>query len=959
MASRIDPLITRFEETIARLADAPEEEMMAAAMLSPAIHFALFCQIRDDNNNVIDPTPNILQLRMCEVFETLRDLGVRVRIIVTKPRRAGCSSFVEHIGYHTAMQTPIEGITIADDSDGSDAAMKKLTSFALFDRFPWGVQMVKDATKSVAWDNGSKWTVDTARNPNAGAGDTRQFGHMSETSKWPRTTAINDVKTMTCVMPSLSGSDSVVFSESTPEGAAGWQYKTWSEDSMTLQDFLARWDQGFRPEEIWIKVFAAWFEFPSNRRKTPCSPEEIAELDETLSAHEAHEKKKYDLDYEQLAWRRDTIKSKCHGDPKVFSYYYPSDDVSCLSANNRIPTTRGLIPINQVVPGDVLCNGSAINAFSQGVKRIGELTTKRGYRVECTSDHRIALASGGYVEAGKSAGQRIKLSKPIFSERPHIERWNGIGGSQTTMEITEQWGRFLGYYCGDGSLYKNQLSMISDERDKDVVCVIENDWQELLGKTPTRRQTPRSKSIELRGADQSITDLFERMGLLEDGPCGRKRKIAVPECIWRSPKPVVAAFLNALYEADGHTRRTGRFVQFHSKHKQFCQEIIYLLFGFGIYGKLYSVVAKLNGKEHPGWCIRISAGYVDRFYAEIGFLGRRKQSFSTANENSKGNGRKPEILDDTDEVESFIDLGTTVEVFDITMSDVPEFCSGGVVVHNCWLASGSPRFDMQAVVAMEIAAKTQMPSTGYLITQDNKKTVFQSQRDDSGDIFVWEPPKAGLNYLVCLDPATNASQTVSKDPDRHSLSVWRRGYHDQLSDRWMPAKRVARLRPPFCGEDEEVAAHAARLSRFYGRAMVAMEINVGQGIMRLLQVAGIPLYKRKVWSARVSSNVEQYGFKMSSEKDVREALISGLASAIQNGDIDPSCPHAVAEYKAFIINGKGKSEASSGHHDDDCMADAIAWECLPSATPFRLETAIHRGPPDQGRHGWRDSVRKW
>lgn len=422
---------------------------------------------------------------------------------------------------------------------------------------------------------------------------------------------------------------------------------------------------------------------------------------------------------------------------------------------------------------------------------------------------------------------------------------------------------------------------------------------------------------------------------------------------------MVAAFLNALYEADGHTRRTGRTVQFHSKHKRFCQEIIYLLLGFGIYGKLYSVVAKLNGKEHPGWCIRISAGYVDKFYAEIGFLGRRKQLFSTANENSKGNGRKPEILDDTDEVESFVDLGTTVEVFDLTMSDVPEFCAGGVVVHNCWLASGSPRFDMEAVLLMERAAKMETPETGYLLTQDNKKVIWQSQRDGTGDIIIWERPKPGLSYLVTLDPATNESQTVSKDPDRHSLSVWRRGYHDQLSNRWKPAKRVARLRPPFFGEDEEVAGHTVRLSRYYGHALCSLEVNIGQGIIRLLQVAGVGLYKRKVWSPRVGSNVEQYGFKMSSEKDVREALVSGLASAIRNGDIDPSCPHACAEYKTFIRNSKGKSEAASGHHDDDVMADAIAWECLPSATPYQLEQVKILDPVDRGPNGWRQAASRW
>lgn len=603
MARPVDPLILKFEETMATLAGADDVEIMAAAYASPAVHFSLFCSIYDKDNNLVhSPQPNILQLRMSEAFETIKALGLRVRIIVTKPRRAGCSSFVEHIGYHGAMRSPINGMTIADDKAGSEAAMKKLASYAVHDRYDWGVRITSNPAHSISWSNGSTWIVDTAENADAGAGDTLHFFHGTEVSKWPKTTAKNDAKVMSCVTPALSGETTTMFSESTPEGAVGWQFETWQK-AVWLDDLLEMIAKGFRPEKQWVKVFAAWFEFTDNQRKEPVSPEEIEHIKETLTDHEAKEIEMYDLSWEQIAWRRDTIKADCDGDPKIFSFYYPSDDVSC------------------------------------------------------------------------------------------------------------------------------------------------------------------------------------------------------------------------------------------------------------------------------------------------------------------------------------------------------------------WLASGSPRFDMEKVLLMEQAAKAAPFESGYLIRQDTQKVTFQSQRDGTGDILIWERPKPGLSYLVTLDPATNESQTISKNPDRHSLSVWRRGYHDALSDTWRPAKRVARLRPPFRGEDEDVANHAIRLSKYYGNATCAMEINIGQGIMRLLQLSNVRLYKRVVWSPRVNSNVEMFGFKMSSEHDVREALVSGLASAIRNGDIDPSCPHAVAEYKVFIRNAKGKSEAASGYHDDDVMADAIAWECLPSASPYALDVQKHQDPRD--RDTWRRAKSRW
>ena len=219
MARPIDPLILKFEETMATLSGAGDLEIMTAAYASPVVHFALFCSIYDKDNNLVHcPEPNILQLRMSEAYETIKSLGLRASIIVTKPRRAGCSSFVEHIGYHTAMRTPINGMTIADDKTGSEAAMKKLASYAVHDRYDWGVRIVNNPTHSISWSNGSTWIVDTAENADAGAGDTLHFFHGTEVSKWPKTTAKNDAKVMSCVTPALSGETTTMFSESTPEG---------------------------------------------------------------------------------------------------------------------------------------------------------------------------------------------------------------------------------------------------------------------------------------------------------------------------------------------------------------------------------------------------------------------------------------------------------------------------------------------------------------------------------------------------------------------------------------------------------------------------------------------------------------------------------------------------------------------------------------------------------------------
>ncbi len=233
--------------------------------------------------------------------------------------------------------------------------------------------------------------------------------------------------------------------------------------------------------------------------------------------------------------------------------------------------------------------------------------------------------------------------------------------------------------------------------------------------------------------------------------------------------------------------------------------------------------------------------------------------------------------------------------------------------------------------------------------------TWHPERDGTGDILIWERPLPGLKYIVVLDPAESKSQTIGSDTDAHSASVWRAAYHDTLTNRWMRAKLVARVRPPFKGEEEEIAMHVIRLCHYYGRALVAPETNKGFHALRILQEAGLPIYKRKPISHRTGKVEEQYGFK--TDANNREAIISGMASAIVNDNLEIRCMHTLKEMKKFIRNAKGRSEAASGAHDDDVIAACIAYEVLPSATEYTRNEAKHEDPVDD--RGWRTAAGKW
>ena len=238
------------------------------------------------------------------------------------------------------------------------------------------------------------------------------------------------------------------------------------------------------------------------------------------------------------------------------------------------------------------------------------------------------------------------------------------------------------------------------------------------------------------------------------------------------------------------------------------------------------------------------------------------------------------------------------------------------------------------------------------MTQHKGKIAFQRDAQH-GEIYMWEIPKEGLSYVVTLDPATDASQTVGADPDRHSLKVWRKAYRDTAHDVWRPRKLVARLKPPFYGEGDEVAGHAVRLSKFYGNAIFCQETNCGMDIHRRVREAGVPCYKGRPISHRTGKIVEQWGFRLKDEQ-VRNAIIEALAACVRDGALDIPCIHTIREYKSFVRTKSGRAEAAGGAHDDDVLCDAMAFEVDASATMYREQRAEHVDPPDRkGPGGWR------
>jgi uncharacterized protein (UPF0335 family) len=137
----------------------------------------------------------------------------------------------------------------------------------------------------------------TAGNSNIGRSDTFQMLHISEYAFWPG----NKKETLTGLLQAVPNTkDSLVVIESTANG---------------YDDFKELWDDAVEGKSDYCPVFCAWWELDEYRM----SAEGIE-----LTAEEEVIKKTYNLDNEQMAWRRWCIRNNCRGDLQKFKQEYPA-----------------------------------------------------------------------------------------------------------------------------------------------------------------------------------------------------------------------------------------------------------------------------------------------------------------------------------------------------------------------------------------------------------------------------------------------------------------------------------------------------------------------------------------------------------------------------------------------------------------------------------------------------------
>jgi len=195
--------------------------------LSPLRHFETCAKIQNALTKRLEtPRANVLQRRMAEAVEVLEAVGVpAIRVIVTKTRQCGGTTFAVQILYHRSQRMNTDSLILANISENSQGILERMKVFSAADAFPWGNKLT--AKQSVmTWANGSTATITSAEALNPGISKPRQAVLFSESAKYPRGGVKDDEKIFASILPSLNDAG-IAIAESTPEGASGIHYKLW------------------------------------------------------------------------------------------------------------------------------------------------------------------------------------------------------------------------------------------------------------------------------------------------------------------------------------------------------------------------------------------------------------------------------------------------------------------------------------------------------------------------------------------------------------------------------------------------------------------------------------------------------------------------------------------------------------------------------------------------------------
>lgn len=283
----------------------------------------------------------------------------------------------------------------------------------------------------------------------------------------------------------------------------------------------------------------------------------------------------------------------------------------CVVGDTLVLTERGLVRIDSL--GDI--DGDEIQVLQIGVAQEGQsrsrsshfynggvrdtvsFRTKCGFRLEGTPNHRVKVMTPDGIVDWKNLGD-ISVNDVIAIHRAtdfwpgdqvDVSKYHSCLGSCENLStlpnvVDERWGLLLGCLVGGGSWTVHAgIDMPTDhsEHSREFLC---------------------------------------HLGFRHDVESHTR---TTPWVILQSPKSVVQAYLQGLFETDGFVDAKGTFVSFRTASERLAHETQLLLLNLGVVSAI-----RIKHKHDRNYYDVVIRGFRSRetFAALVGFRSHRKQS---------------------------------------------------------------------------------------------------------------------------------------------------------------------------------------------------------------------------------------------------------------------------------------------------------------------------------------------
>jgi adenosylcobalamin-dependent ribonucleoside-diphosphate reductase len=257
----------------------------------------------------------------------------------------------------------------------------------------------------------------------------------------------------------------------------------------------------------------------------------------------------------------------------------------CFSPETRLATDRGLVRAadlaGRVEAGAVISASThrgprrLVRAFRNGTKPLFRVTTKRGFSVDVTGEHRMAVLDGSRIgtvpladlrigdevltllEGGDSAATDYVELRPVIYNRSVMSTALNEDVS-LPPRLTESLAYLLGYACGDGYVHvakkvtwsaPKALKLSVPQARPEIIKALREAAETIFGIVPTV-ESGDGACVNVVIYSRLVIEWLSQNGLLK----AKTPDVRVPEAIFHSRASVVRAFLSGYFDADGCDR---------------------------------------------------------------------------------------------------------------------------------------------------------------------------------------------------------------------------------------------------------------------------------------------------------------------------------------------------------------------------------------------------------------------